>query len=195
MNPLVAPEIKSFSHLYLEILRLSPDITRRATLPGSPAEHADGQDRGDGFQIRFRGKWFGLRAEFRIGEGGRDGSRLNFGIPHRDLRLLGTGWAGVDTGELAGRRGGGFADTHKRLSPCCQPVVWFLTRRPGAVPGLVVCYLPEAGPDCREVQESGFGPEGGESISGRAVRTLGCSRPSTGRVPTTPENGCLDSIH
>ena len=35
---------------------------------------------------------------------------------------------------------------------------------------------------------------GGKSISGRAVRTLGCSRPSTERLPTTLENGCLDSI-
>ena len=32
MNALVAPESKSFSHSYLEILRLSPDIIRRTTL-------------------------------------------------------------------------------------------------------------------------------------------------------------------
>ncbi len=46
--------------------------------------------------------------------------------------------------------GGGFADTHNRLSSRCQSVVWFLTQRPGAVPGLVTGYLPEAGPDCRK---------------------------------------------
>ena len=44
---------------------------------------------------------------------------------------------------------GGFADTHNRLSFRCQSVVWFLTLRPGAIPGPVVCYLPQAFPDCR----------------------------------------------
>ncbi len=62
---------------------------------------------------------------------------------------------------LQARRGGAFADTHNRLSSRCQSVVWFLTLRPGAVPGLVVCYLPEAGPDCRKASEPRFRPEGG----------------------------------
>ena len=52
-NALLAPEVKSFSRLQLEIFRLSPDIALKAALSGSPAEHTNGQNRGDGFQIRF----------------------------------------------------------------------------------------------------------------------------------------------
>ena len=55
---------------------------------------------------------------------------------------------------------GGSADTHNRLSFRCQSVVWFLTLRPGVVPGPVAGYLPEDGADCREVSEPGFRPEG-----------------------------------
>ena len=116
--------------------------------------------------------------------------------PHPDL----AGWAlqvAISAGgDAVGTRlteWSGFADTHNRLSSRCQSVVWFLTLRPGAVPGPITGYLPEASADCREGRKSGFRPEGGKSISGRAVRTLGCSRPSTGRVPTTPENGLLGS--
>ena len=65
-------------------------------------------------------------------------------------RLLGTGWDGAGARGNSPDGGGGFADTHNRLSSRCQSVVWFLTLRPGAVPGLVTGYLPEAGPDCRK---------------------------------------------
>lgn len=116
--------------------------------------------------------------------------------PHPDL----AGWAlqvAISTGgDAVGTRRtkwSGFADTHNRLSSRCQSVVWFLTLRPGAVPGPIAGYLPEASADCREGWKSGFRPEGRESIFGRAVRTLGCSRPSTRRVHTTPENGLLGS--
>ena len=76
--------------------------------------------------------------------------------------------------------GGGFADTHNRLSSRCQSIVWFLTLRPGAVPGLVTGYLPEAGPDCRKASEPGFRPEGGNpfpdvpfELSGAQARAPG----------------------
>ena len=61
--------------------------------------------------------------------------------------------------------------------------------------GPIAGYLPEASADSREGRNSGSNQKGEKSISGRAVRTLGCSRPrpSTGRVPTTPENGLLGS--
>ena len=114
------------------------------------------------------------------------------------FHIVTSGWPGPDgtvwvPGELARRREHGFTDTHNRLSSCCQSVVWFLTQRPGAVPGLVTGYLPEADADCRKARESVSNP-GRKSAIGRTVRTLGCSRPSTGRVSTTLENGCLDSI-
>ena len=109
------------------------------------------------------------------------------------FHIVTSGWPGPDgtvwvPGELARRREHGFTDTHNRLSSCCQSVVWFLTQRPGAVPGLVTGYLPEADADCRKARESVSNP-GRKSAIGRTVRTLGCSRPSTGRVSTTLEKG------
>ena len=66
MNALFALESKSFSHSYLEILLRSPGIARGGAISGSPAEHPNGQNRDDGFQILFRGKGIGLRAKLRF---------------------------------------------------------------------------------------------------------------------------------
>ena len=90
MNALFAPESKSFSRSYLEILRFSPDITRRTTLSDSPAEYPNGQNRDDGLQIGFLEKRFGLRTGLHFRGIGTKGSPLEIGIPHRDLRLVGT---------------------------------------------------------------------------------------------------------
>ena len=193
MNALFALESKSFSHSYLEILLRSPDIARGGAISGSPAEYPNGQNRDDGLQIGFREIRFGCRTDRWFGLIGAVGPALDISIPHRDLRLAGTGWTVWVPGELARRRERGFIDTHNRLSSCRQSVVWFLTRRPGAVPGLVTGYLPETDADCRTARESVSNP-GRKSASGRTVRTLGCSSPSTGRVPKALDSGCLDSI-
>ena len=57
---------------------------------------------------------------------------------------------------------GGSAGTHDRLSFRCQSVVWFLTQRPGAVPGLVTGYLPEG---------TGIRIQSGEEIGNRTNRS------------------------
>ena len=104
------------------------------------------------------------------------------------FHIVTSGWSGPDgtvwvPGELARRRERGFTDTHNRLSSCCQSVVWFLTLRPGAVPGLVTGYLPEAGPDCRKVQESRFSPEGGNPFPDEPFELSGVQDRTPGVFP------------
>ncbi len=94
--------------------------------------------------------------------------------------------------ELAGRRGSGFAGTHNRLSSRCRSVVWFLTLRPGAVPGSVAGYLPEAGHDCREVRESGFRPEGGNRPSDEPFELPGAQDRAQGVLPQPPKTALSD---
>ena len=138
-------------------------------------------------QILFWGKGIGLPVELCFKGNGRDGSQLEFGF-----HIVTSGW--TDRMGRCGCRknspngaGAEFADTHNRLSFRCQSVVWFLTLRPGVVPGPVARTYGgrrRMSGGRRTLIQTG----GGKSISGRAVRTLECSRPSTARVPATPEN-------
>ena len=104
--------------------------------------------------------------------------------PHPDL----AGWAlqvvisaGGDAVGTRRTEWSGFADTHNRFSSRCQSVVWFLALRPGAVPGPIAGYLPEASADCREGRKSGFRPEG--EIDFRTSR-------SNSRVLKTDHRAC-----
>ena len=148
-NALLVPEVKSFCRLYLEILRLAPDIARKAALSGSGRMVPNS------------------KSAFHIVTSGGSG----------------TGWAGVDAVGTRRTAWSGFAGTPQppQLSPPVR--VWFLTLRPGAVPGPVAGYLPKAGYDCREVRIGKafekLGPNVAEvkadNLAAAAARWLGLS--------------------
>ena len=106
--------------------------------------------------------------------------------PHPDL----AGWAlqvAISAGgDAVGTRRtelSGFADTHNRLNSRCQSVVWFLTLQPGAVPGPIAGYLPEASADCREGRKSGFRPEGGNRFPDEPFELSGAQDRAQGVFP------------
>ena len=133
------------------------------------------------FAFGASGSWLGADPCFR--PVGTDGSQLEIGIPHRDLRRLGdrVGWCGCRENSPDGVER--VPGTHNRLSFRCRSVVWLLTRRPGAVPGPVAGDLPEAGHDCREGRESGFRPEGGNRPSDEPFELPGAQDRAQGVLP------------
>ena len=125
-------------------------IVRRSGRANSPAEHGQGQDQGRRFQSRFRGKRLELRADFCFRPVGTDGSWLEIGISHRDLRLVGTEWSGVDA-VATRRRAWGRVPRHPQPPQLPLPVRCLISDVSAGrhVPAPVASSLPQVFPNCR----------------------------------------------